>query len=159
MAGGSSSGGGEGQGLVDISNTRVLSAETLSELSKYVVVLDGEGGYKGKPFRVLHNFRVRSVQGGRMEFPEGPPTLKPYDGAAIYVEGELRRTEGEGEAAWAMIMRVKMRVGRIYSDFQSGAQRGIWVEGTSTWLLLKGPMADFAPLMLSYEGWHNKVSV
>jgi len=96
MAGSWSGGVGGGQGLVDLSNTRVLSAETLSELSKYNVVLDGEVSHKGKPFKVLHNFRMRSVRSGTMEFPGDTPTQGVRD-----LHGGRAQTYGEGRGGGA----------------------------------------------------------
>lgn len=152
--------------VLDVSDRNTLSPKDLKKWRLFNVVLDGQGTpadiKKGdKPFQLLYNFVVYRGQAGEaMAWPEAKPTIKPYHGSKIRIEGELRRmaTYLSGRKAEAT-MRVVAGVRRFAVDVRRGEQRGIWIESKDVWFLLEAPRPDFAPLMRCYKTWYDKVSV
>jgi len=153
------------KGVLDVSDKKTLSLKELKKWRHFNVVLDGQGTpediKEDKPFQRLHNFVVyRGHSGNTMAWPEAKPSIKPYHGFKVRVEGELKRMASyKSGRKEEVTMRVVARVRRFAVDVRRGEQRGIWIEGKDVWFLLQAPRPDFAPLMRQYKTWYEKESV
>ena len=153
------------QGVLDVSDKKMLRPKELKRWRLFNVELDGQGTpediLKDKPFQLLHNFVVyRGHSGQVMAWPESKPTIKPYHGSKLRVEGELKRMASYKSGRKEEVsMRVVAGVRRFAVDVRRGEQRGIWIEGKDVWFLLQAPRPAFAPLMRCYKTWYEKVSV